>query len=315
MRSDESLSLSILREVEEEGVRGRSVEITVTAPVIIANYIMNNKRAHLSGIEQRYAMVVTILGDAQLISPEYRIDRSKTRSRPIDVPEVVITAESAAAPAAPEPVEAAPESTPDERPDETGEGRSRRRRGKRGGQRRRREEAESVAEDSAGETGESAQDTSSDGAPDTAESAEGDRKSTGERRTRRRRGGRGRSLRPDDDAVAGTAEAEAAGEVPEQPDQPAPAEAAPTEAADEAGAGETVVETALEPESAVSEPAVSEPVKPDAVEDVAQAPEPVSEPEPDPVPEPVAAAPAEPDPVSPNLCKSVPAQYPAEHQQ
>ncbi len=83
VRSDENLSLSILREIEEEGVRGRSAEISVTTPVSIANYIMNMKRAHLIGIEQRYGMVVTILGDPLLTSPEYRIDRSKTRSRRI----------------------------------------------------------------------------------------------------------------------------------------------------------------------------------------------------------------------------------------
>ena len=315
VRSDENLSLSILREVEEEGVRGRSVEVTVTVPVSIANYIMNMKRAHLSGIEQRYGMAVTIHGDPLLTSPEFRIERSKTRTRRIDTPEVVITAESVAASSSLEAVEAVPESTPDEkpdeRPDERGEGRSRRRRGKRGGQRRRREEGESGGEDSAGQTGESTQDAGSDGAPDTGESAEEDRKSSGERRSRRRRGGRGRSRRQDDDAVAATVEdgAKEDGDAPAQtvggapeipleaqletpaetPDQPAPLVTAAAEAPAEVLAEETVTETSAEPEAA----------EPESVEEVAPAPEPAPEPEPEPTPEPVAAAPVEPEPEKP----------------
>jgi ribonuclease E len=59
VRSDENLSLSILREVEEEGVRGRSAEVTVTTPISIANYIMNMKRVHLARIEERYGLAVT----------------------------------------------------------------------------------------------------------------------------------------------------------------------------------------------------------------------------------------------------------------
>jgi ribonuclease E len=313
VRSDENLALSILREVEEEGVRGRSAEVTVTTPVSIANYIMNMKRAHLSSIEQRCGMVVTIHGDPLLTSPEYRIDRSKTPSRQIDPPEAVITAESVAASSSPDTVEAAPESTPDERDD----GQSRRRRGKRGGQRRRREEGENGGKDNAGQTGESTQETGSDGAPDagsdsdsntgsdTGGRAEADSRPTGERRSRRRRGGRGRSRRQEDSAVAGTAEnsasedgdttAPATGDAsdtgPEArtgtPDQPVAVESGPVQAPEDAPAEATAIETPAEPEAA--EPHVAEQVAPE--------PEPLPEPEPqpEPAPEPVAAAPAEPE--------------------
>ncbi|MHA1528135.1 MAG: Rne/Rng family ribonuclease [Alphaproteobacteria bacterium] len=310
VRSDENLSLSILREVEEEGVRGRSAEVTVTAPIGIANYIMNMKRAHLNGIEQRYGIVVSINGDPLLTSPEFRIDRSKTRSRRIDTPDVVITAESVAAPPSIEAVEAVPETIPDEKPDERGdergEGRSRRRRGKRGGQRRRREEGESGGEDSAGQAGESTQGAVAEGAPDSGEGAEAERKPSGERRSRRRGGrGRSRSRRQDDDAVAttgadgpkedGEATAQSAGDAPETPagtpDQPAPLETAATEASENVAAEKTVTEAPSEPETE----------QPATVEEVAPEPEPVPEPEPtpEPTPEPVAAAPDEPAPEKP----------------
>ncbi|MDH3668206.1 MAG: Rne/Rng family ribonuclease [Paracoccaceae bacterium] len=222
VRSDENLSLSILREVEEEGVRGRSAEVTVTAPVGIANYIMNMKRPHLAGIEARYGLAVSVLGDPMLISPEFRIERSKSRSRGPDGAEVTVTPEplvSGATVDAPS-VRAVPAS--DDGDGEDGEGRSRRRRGKRGGQRRRR-----------GENGENG----GEGQTETAEAgedAEGDAKPEGkERRSRRRRGGRGRSRRRETDQEA--AEATAEGNGPEVSD----AEVAPE--AD-------VVEPAPEPE-------------------------------------------------------------------
>jgi len=40
VRSDESLALTILRDVEEEGVKGRSAVVTVKAPVSIANFLL-----------------------------------------------------------------------------------------------------------------------------------------------------------------------------------------------------------------------------------------------------------------------------------
>ncbi|MFS4438974.1 Rne/Rng family ribonuclease [Paracoccaceae bacterium GXU_MW_L88] len=77
VRSDDSLALNILRQLEEEGVRKRSAEVLVRAPVHVANYILNEKRDHLIQIEQRYGLVVRIEGDTHLISPDYAIDRFK----------------------------------------------------------------------------------------------------------------------------------------------------------------------------------------------------------------------------------------------
>ncbi|MFO7772143.1 MAG: ribonuclease E/G, partial [Roseovarius gahaiensis] len=44
IRSDDNLALSILRQIEEEGVRRRSREVLVKCPVGIANFLMNQKR-------------------------------------------------------------------------------------------------------------------------------------------------------------------------------------------------------------------------------------------------------------------------------
>jgi len=83
IRSDDSLALSILRQLEEEGPKRRAKEVTVTAPVGIVNYLMNEKRDYLAAIEARYGLSIRIEADAMLVAPDYRIDRSKTATRRI----------------------------------------------------------------------------------------------------------------------------------------------------------------------------------------------------------------------------------------
>ncbi len=83
IRSDDSLALSILRQLEEEGPKRRAKEVTVTAPVAIVNYLMNEKRDYLAAIEARYGLSIRIEADAMLVAPDYKIDRSKVATRRI----------------------------------------------------------------------------------------------------------------------------------------------------------------------------------------------------------------------------------------
>ncbi len=87
IRSDDNLALSILRQIEEEGVRRRSREVLVKCPVGIANYIMNQKRDHVTNIEMRYGLSVRVEGDPMLISPDFSLEKFKTATR--IVPEAV----------------------------------------------------------------------------------------------------------------------------------------------------------------------------------------------------------------------------------
>ena len=87
VRSDDSIALALLRELEEEGVRQRSKEVLIVAPVDIANYLHNQKREHIALIEGRFGLSVRIEGDASLISPDYRVERFKTASRIVQVRE------------------------------------------------------------------------------------------------------------------------------------------------------------------------------------------------------------------------------------
>ncbi|WP_065329310.1 Rne/Rng family ribonuclease [Tritonibacter mobilis] len=85
IRSDDSMALSILRQIEEEGTRRRSREVLVKCPVDIANYLMNQKREHIAQIEARYGLSVRIEGDVTLVSPDFSLEKFKTASRSIPV--------------------------------------------------------------------------------------------------------------------------------------------------------------------------------------------------------------------------------------
>ena len=81
IRSDDSLALTILRQLEEEGTRKRSREVLLTAPVAVINYLMNAKREHVAAIEARYGMAVRLEADPHKVSPDFTIEKFKTATR------------------------------------------------------------------------------------------------------------------------------------------------------------------------------------------------------------------------------------------
>jgi ribonuclease E len=83
IRSEDSLGLTILRELEEEGVRRRSKEVLIKAPISIANFLINQKREHIGQIEQRHGMAIRIESDAFLISPDFVLEKFKTATRAV----------------------------------------------------------------------------------------------------------------------------------------------------------------------------------------------------------------------------------------
>ncbi|HYC02472.1 MAG TPA: ribonuclease E/G [Azospirillaceae bacterium] len=80
IRSVESAALVVLRAIEEEGIRRRSAEITVTCAPQITLYILNQKRDALAEIERRYAFRVYLQADESLIPPDHRLERIRARS-------------------------------------------------------------------------------------------------------------------------------------------------------------------------------------------------------------------------------------------
>ncbi|MEL6957908.1 MAG: ribonuclease E/G [Pseudomonadota bacterium] len=134
LRSDDNVALGILRQLEEEGVRGRCKEVLVKAPVSIANYLMNQKREHVAQIESRYGLSVRVEGELGMISPDFALEKFKTATRvvaEVDLPAVISsdTAVMAEVDEAEDAVETAPEASEEAAPKK----RRRRRRRRRGG--------------------------------------------------------------------------------------------------------------------------------------------------------------------------------------
>ena len=134
IRSDDNLALNILRQLEEEGVRRRSREVLVKAPIGIVNFLMNNKREHIAQIEARYGMSVRIEADPFLISPDYTIEKFKTATRvvPDAAPVVSVDASIMADIDDVEEAEVISEETPEVEGEDKPKKRRRRRRRRRG---------------------------------------------------------------------------------------------------------------------------------------------------------------------------------------
>jgi ribonuclease E len=95
IRSDDNMALSILRQIEEEGVRRRSREVLVRCPVNIANFLINQKREHIAQIEARYGLSVRVEGDPHLVSPDFAMEKFKTATRNVPaVPEHVVSVDT-----------------------------------------------------------------------------------------------------------------------------------------------------------------------------------------------------------------------------
>lgn len=84
-RSVESSSLHVLRAIEEEALQQKSKELNVYVPTPIALYILNQKRAHLQVIEEKWNLGVRILQDDLLTPPDYRLERVSLKAKPVPV--------------------------------------------------------------------------------------------------------------------------------------------------------------------------------------------------------------------------------------
>ena len=90
IRSTESTALHVLRAIEEEGVRRRSAEVTVSVPEPVGLYILNQKRTTLQQVEARCGMHVFIKTDATLIPPQYKLERMRALT-PAEVAALPVT--------------------------------------------------------------------------------------------------------------------------------------------------------------------------------------------------------------------------------
>src|SRR5579859_925338 len=75
IRGIESLSLSVLRLIEEEAMKERTARVVAQLPVSVATYLLNEKRPILSAVEQRCGVNVVLVPNPHLDMPKYEIQR------------------------------------------------------------------------------------------------------------------------------------------------------------------------------------------------------------------------------------------------
>ena len=75
IRSVESMSLSILRLIEEESMKDRTARVIVQVPVDIGTFLLNEKRLGVREIEARCRVSVAIVPNASMHSPHFEIKR------------------------------------------------------------------------------------------------------------------------------------------------------------------------------------------------------------------------------------------------
>ncbi|WP_181260526.1 ribonuclease E [Pseudomonas aeruginosa] len=84
IRDVESLSLAILRLIEEEALKDRTAEVRARAPFQVAAFLLNEKRNAITKIELRTRARIFILPDDHLETPHFEVQRLRD-----DSPELV----------------------------------------------------------------------------------------------------------------------------------------------------------------------------------------------------------------------------------
>jgi len=75
IRTVESLSLSLVRIIEEEALKSGTARVDVHVPVDVATYILNEKRQTILDIEKQAAVHVLIVANPTLETPQYKVER------------------------------------------------------------------------------------------------------------------------------------------------------------------------------------------------------------------------------------------------
>lgn len=78
IRSVESLSLSIIRILEEEAMKEYTARVVVQVPIDCATFVLNEKRSEITQIETTHKVSIVIVPNKHLETPHYEIERIRT---------------------------------------------------------------------------------------------------------------------------------------------------------------------------------------------------------------------------------------------
>ena len=86
IRGVESLSLSVLRLIEEEVMKDNTLRVVAHVPVDVGTYLLNEKRELLFGLEARHKTDVMLIPSPALETPEYDVQRIRKDESLVDQP-------------------------------------------------------------------------------------------------------------------------------------------------------------------------------------------------------------------------------------
>ncbi len=89
IRTVESLALSIIHLIQEQTAKGEYVQLHVQLPVEIATFLLNEKRALLSKIEQQSQAEIIIIPNPYFQSPHYQIRKVKEKNKDLHSYEMI----------------------------------------------------------------------------------------------------------------------------------------------------------------------------------------------------------------------------------
>ena len=78
IRNVESLSLSVLRLIEEEAMKEKSARIEAQLPIQVATFLLNEKRSAVAEIEGRHNIHVVLIPNLSMETPNYEVKRIKS---------------------------------------------------------------------------------------------------------------------------------------------------------------------------------------------------------------------------------------------
>jgi len=78
-RSVESLSLSLLRLIEDEAMKNMTKKVTVQVPVDVGCFLLNEKRPTLNKLQDQHKINIVILPNPHMVTPHYEIERDRAQ--------------------------------------------------------------------------------------------------------------------------------------------------------------------------------------------------------------------------------------------
>ncbi len=213
VRTASSAALSALRLIEDEAAKGHGSQIVLQASQEATIYCLNNKRAELAAIEDRYHVRVLIVPNGETEGAKLAVSSSGPRpERPVELPPIIDLDDDDMDDMVEDEFDDVeeqeevrePRRNQEERPREEGEGgegrKRKRRRGRRGGKGRERDGRPENGSEGSSDEAVAAPTGETPDAADTAETAPSDKPKA----RRGRRGGKGRDRAENTDVAANT---------------------------------------------------------------------------------------------------------------